>query len=107
MMMCVAPASFIGGDRVFIQLTFNNMDYSEQDERLIFSFYQVKGAFPHSGPSNSVNEVILIRGAGFKPKGTVYCSLNDTLVQALEVSTTLIKCPMTLPNKDPHATGAV
>lgn len=39
MLMCVTPSSFIGGDRAFIQLTFNGKDYSAQDENLIFQFY--------------------------------------------------------------------
>lgn len=28
-MMCVTPSSFVGGDRAFVQLTFNNLDFSE------------------------------------------------------------------------------
>jgi hypothetical protein len=35
-MMCVTPASFVGGDRAFLQLTFNNKDFSAIDEALIF-----------------------------------------------------------------------
>lgn len=65
-MMCVTPSSFIGGDRAFVQLTFNNKDFSAQDENLIFQFYSILGSFPHSGPSNAQNEVILVKGAGFK-----------------------------------------
>jgi len=28
LMMCVTPNSFVGGDRAFVQITFNNRDYS-------------------------------------------------------------------------------
>jgi hypothetical protein len=38
-MKCVAPGSFIGGDRAYVQLTFNNIDYSDVGEKLMFSFF--------------------------------------------------------------------
>lgn len=107
MLMCVTPSSFIGGDRAFIQLTFNGKDYSAQDENLIFQFYQINGAFPHSGPANAQNEIILIKGAGFKSTSKIYCSLNKTEMAAIEITENLIKCPMTWPGKDPKATGSV
>lgn len=34
-MMCITPSSFIGGDRAFIQITFNDKDFSTEDN-LIF-----------------------------------------------------------------------
>lgn len=39
--MCITPSSFIGGDRAFVQLTFNNLDYSEQNENFVFQFYSI------------------------------------------------------------------
>jgi hypothetical protein len=53
MMQCSAPGSFIGGDRAYVQLTFNNNDYSEVSDRLIFSFFQIGNSFPHSGPADA------------------------------------------------------
>lgn len=35
------------------------------------------------------------------------CVLNKTEIAPVEVTSTLIKCPMCLPNKDPKATGNV
>lgn len=105
--MCITPSSFIGGDRALIQITFNSKDYSQEDN-LIFQFYSILGSFPKSGPSNARNEVILVKGAGFKPTSTIYCFLNKTeKMLALEVTENLIKCPMIWPSKDLSATGAV
>ena len=53
MMQCSAPGSFIGGDRAYVQLTFNNNDYSEVSDRLIFSFFHIGNSFPHSGPADA------------------------------------------------------
>jgi hypothetical protein len=77
-MMCMTPSYFIGGDRAFVQLTFNNYDYSDFDDNLVFQFYQIGSMFPKSGPSNTQNEVITIKGSGFVPKSKVVCSLNRT-----------------------------
>lgn len=65
------------------------------------------GSFPRSGPAGATDETILIRGSGFKPDGDVVCQLNGTQVAAAEVTSTLIKCPMVTPSKDPKATGYV
>lgn len=35
-MECLSPGIFIGGDRASVSLTFNNLDYSEFSEDLIF-----------------------------------------------------------------------
>jgi len=106
-MMCVTPSSFVGGDRAFVQITFNGKDFSAQDEKLIFQFYSILGSFPHSGPSNAQNEVILVRGAGFKQSAVVFCSLNKTEMPPVEVTENRIKCPMVWPGKDHKATGSV
>jgi hypothetical protein len=50
-------------------VTFNAKDYTAENSNLIFSYYNVLGSFPRSGPADAFNEVILIRGAGFKPTG--------------------------------------
>jgi len=90
-----------------IQVTFNNKDYSETADNLIFQFYQINGIFPHSGPADAVNEVILVKGLGIKTDSKVICDFNRTRQNAIEVSDNLIKCPMTWPGKDPQATGLV
>jgi hypothetical protein len=74
---------------------------------MIFSFYNVLGSFPRSGPSDAFTEVILVRGAGFKPSSQIICQLNNTQIAATEVTPELIKCPMALPGKDPNAIGYV
>jgi hypothetical protein len=67
--MCATPNGFSGGDQAYVQLTFNAKDYTAENSNLVFSYYNVLGSFPRSGPSDAFNEVILIRGAGFKPTG--------------------------------------
>lgn len=37
----------------------------------------------------------------------IVCNLNRTEIDAVAVSDNVIKCPMTLPSKDPHLTGTV
>jgi len=106
-MMCLSPNGFIGGDKAYVQLTFNDMDYSPQQENMIFSFYAIFGAFPHSGPANAFNEVILVRGAGLNVANTTLCHLNKTEIAPVTISETLIECPMVLPDKDPLVTGYV
>lgn len=106
-MMCASPSGFVGGDSVHVQLTFNGADFTAPNENLIFTFYNVFGSFPRSGPADSFSESILVKGAGFKPSSKVICHLNHTDVPAQEVSPGLIRCPMALPGKDPWATGNV
>ena len=106
-MMCLTPNGFIGGDKVYVQLTFNDMDYSAQQDSMVFSYYAIFGAFPHSGPANSFNEVILVKGAGLNVANMTLCHLNKTEVAPVTISETLIECPMALPDKDPLVTGYV
>ena len=94
MMWCASPSGFLGGDKCHISLTFNGMDYSQESDSLSFNYFSINGAFPHSGPKNSIDEVILIKGAGFNPKSRVYCSLNHTEYPAVEITPNLIKCAM-------------
>lgn len=35
-MMCVSPNGFIGGDKVYIQLTYNDNDYTPVSEVMVF-----------------------------------------------------------------------
>lgn len=88
-------------------MTFNDADYTDQRDDLIFRFYNIFGSFPHSGPSDAYNEFILVKGAGFSIVKDVFCSLNKTVVPAAEVTPNLIKCPMALQSKDPSSTGPV
>lgn len=74
---------------------------------MVFSYYAIFGAFPHSGPANGFNEVILVRGAGLNVANTTFCHLNKTEIAPVTISETLIECPMTLPDKDPLITGYV
>lgn len=106
-MMCVTPNGFLGGDRVNVQLTFNDMDYTPELENMVYSFYAVFGSFPKSGPADCANEVILVKGAGLNTSNVIRCHLNNTEVAPVSVSDTLIECPMALPTKDPTVTGYV
>lgn len=106
-MMCVSPNGYFGGESVNVQLTFNGVDYSELKDFMVFNFYTVLGSFPHSGPADGFNEVILVRGSGLKSTDQVVCNLNNTNIAPVDVSPNLIQCPMVLPNKDPNALGLV
>jgi len=52
-MKCASPAGWHGGDQVRVDLTFNGVDYT--DNNFIFSFYKILGSFPKSGPIDAVN----------------------------------------------------
>ena len=45
-MMCMSPNGFRGGDKVYVQLTFNDNEYSEINENLVFNFYAISSSFP-------------------------------------------------------------
>ena len=106
-MACLSPAGFTGGDSVYVQLTFNGMDYTPRQENLVFSFYNLVGSFPKSGPADGFDDVIIVRGKGFKPGTHVMCELNKTSIAPVEMNSTHILCPMCLPTKDPKAIGLV
>ena len=98
-MVCASPSGFIGNDKTYVSLTFNNHDYSEENSVAVYQFYQVFGSFPHSGPTSATpDDVILIKGAGFKSTSRVLCSMNRVEVPAIEVTPNLIKCPMLYPD---------
>jgi len=54
-----------------------------------------------------MTDVILINGDGFKPTSKYFCSLNRTQVAPIEVTPTLIKCPMSWPGRDKSFVGSV
>lgn len=74
---------------------------------MIFSFYAIFGSFPHSGPANGFNEVILVKGAGLNIGGEIKCHLNKTEVLPVSIADDVIQCPMCLKDKDPKVTGYV
>jgi len=88
-------------------MTFNGMDFTEVSEKFVYNFYTILGSFPHSGPADAFDQVILVRGAGLKASDEVVCRLNNTDIAPVDVSPNLIQCPMCLPGKDPHKTGEV
>jgi hypothetical protein len=55
-MKCASPAGWTGGDQVRVDLTFNGVDYT--DKSFIFSFYNIFGSFPKSGPADAVKQYI-------------------------------------------------
>ena len=105
--MCVSPNGFAGGDKVNVQLTYNDQDYTPAAENLVFRYYAIFGSFPHSGPSDAYNEVIVVKGAGLTVSQKVICSLNSTEIAPVKITDNMIECPMALPNKDPYSTGNV
>lgn len=106
-MMCLSPNGFLGGDQVYVQLTLNDMDYSPQQENMVFQYYAIFGSFPHSGPANGFNEVILVKGAGLTSGAHIMCHLNKTDIAPISVHDNEVQCPMVLPDKDPNLTGYV
>jgi len=52
-MKCASPSGWTGGDQVKVDLTFNGVDYT--DNSFVFSFYNIYGSFPKSGPLDSKN----------------------------------------------------
>lgn len=66
------------------------MDYSPQMENMVFSYFAIFGSFPHSGPANGFNEVILIKGAGLDMANMTICHINKTDIAPVSVSENLI-----------------
>lgn len=83
------------------------MDYTPLQDSMVFNFYAIFGSFPHSGPANGFNEVILVKGAGLSISSAIMCHLNKTDVAPVRVFDDVIECPMVLKNKDPSVTGYV
>jgi hypothetical protein len=93
-MKCASPAGWAGGDTVKVDVTFNGVDYT--DNNFDFNFYSIFGSFPKSGPADATNQFIQIRGKGFRSESLVLCSYNNTQVAPISVHFGLIKCPMVL-----------
>lgn len=55
-MKCASPSGWTGGDIVKVDLTFNGVDYT--DNSFPFSFYNIYGSFPKSGPADAVTQNI-------------------------------------------------
>ena len=89
-MMCLAPNGFLGGDKVWVQLTFNDMDYTPQQDNMVFNFYAIFGSFPHSGPADGFKEVILVKGAGLSISKKVTCYLNKTDIAPVSIEDDVI-----------------
>lgn len=93
-MKCASPAGWAGGDQVRVDLTFNGVDFTEHS--YVFSYYNIFGSFPKSGPADADTGFIQIRGLGFHEESTVLCDLNNTKDAPLSVHSGVIKCPMQL-----------
>jgi len=93
-MKCASPSGWHGGDQVLVDLTFNGVDYTENN--YVFSFYNIFGSFPKSGPTTAKSQYIQIRGKGFRSESTILCSLNNQEVAPVKVQDNVIKCPMVL-----------
>ena len=62
-MKCASPSGWNGGDMTAVDLTFNGVDYT--DANFPFQMYSYYGSFPKSGPYDSTNQYIKVRGKGF------------------------------------------
>jgi hypothetical protein len=49
---CLSPNGFKGGEKVHIQMTFNDMDYTPATDKISFRYYVIFGSFPKSGPAD-------------------------------------------------------
>lgn len=91
-MKCASPSGFGGGDKVFVDLTFNGVDFT--DNKFEFNYYAFYGSFPKSAPYDATNQFIQVRGKGFKNDMAIMCLLDDKEMAPLAVHWNLIKCPM-------------
>jgi hypothetical protein len=94
-MKCATPSGWTGGDQVRVDLTFNGFDYTEAS--YVFSFYNIFGSFPKSGPADADHQYIQVRGKGFRPESTILCELNKVQsapLLPLKADGTVIRCPM-------------
>jgi hypothetical protein len=81
--MCSSPGGWGHGDEVNVQVTFNGVDYS--DNNFTFNFYNIRRAFPRSAPADGSGGPILIEGSGFKNDTPTYCSLDKVLYEPLDI----------------------
>ena len=75
-----------------MDLTFNGVDYT--DASFPFSFYNIFGSFPKSGPSDAYDQYIQVKGKGFRSDSTILCVLDGVEYAPLTVHQGVIKCPM-------------
>jgi hypothetical protein len=52
-MKCASPSGFAGGDKVWVDLTFNGVDYT--DNKFEYNYYAFFGSFPKSAPYDASN----------------------------------------------------
>jgi len=55
-MMCVSPSGWKGGDSVFVDMTFNMVEYTPQN--FTYKFFNIYDSFPKSGPTESMDQTI-------------------------------------------------
>ena len=91
-MKCASPSGWVGGDQVKVDLTFNGVDYT--DASFVFSFYNIFGSFPKSGPTDAYDQFIQVKGQGFRQESSILCVLNKVEYAPLQVHSGVIKCPM-------------
>lgn len=102
---CSSPGGWSEADRMVLQVTWNGVDYDENN--FIFSFYSVHRAFPRSGPSNGKGGDIVVHGAGFHTDTNPACMLNGTQWDPVFVNSTQIRCPMPAAEAGPSFFGNV
>ena len=103
--MCASPGGWNNGDEVRVQVTFNGEDYS--DNNFTFNFYHVTRMHPRSGPSDGTGGTINVEGSGFRNDTEIICSLDKVLYEPVEITPTVIRCPMPKHKKGPTFFGNV
>ncbi len=103
--MCASPGGWGQGDAMHLQVTFNGMDYDNNN--FTFTFFAVARAFPRSGPSDGTGGDIIIEGQGFRKEAGPLCELNHTVYPPTEVAWNYIKCPMPAAQGGPQFFGNV
>lgn len=90
--MCPSPGGWTEADRVVLAVTWNGVDYDENNFE--YSFYSIHRALPRSGPADGTGGDILILGEGFRADTNPRCLLNRTIYEPVSVTPTEIRCPM-------------
>jgi hypothetical protein len=92
-LVCPSPGGWGQGIAVKVQVTFNGMNYDNNN--FTFTFYSITRAFPQSGPSDGTGNDIIIEGFGFRNDTNPMCRLDNVTSQPTYVSWRQIRCQMT------------
>ena len=104
-LVCPSPGGWGQGIAVKVQVTFNGMNYDNNN--FTFTFYSITRAFPQSGPADGTGNDIIIEGFGFRNDTNPMCRLDNVTSQPTYVSWRQIRCQMTRAREGPDYFGSV